>query len=156
MGWVTSQPGTSGWTGRDTRCGRYTVVQKYKFAWVNMPACVSRVLHLYNCIYFDSCAVKQLCICAFATFECCEAVHIHIIYLLQCYSGQMCKCVYHEGVQLYTFVQSYTLAQLYRFVQLSSASALQLLNGAIERMRRPDRRLAGTSIIGASRCICKN
>ena len=127
-----------------------------------MPACVSRVLHLYNCIYFDSCAVKQLCICAFATFECCEAVHIHIIYLLQCYSGQMCQCVYHEVVQLctfvqlYTFVQSYTLAQLYRFVQLSSASALQLLNGAIERMRRPDRRLAGTSIIGASRCICKN
>ena len=117
-----------------------------------MPACVSRVLHLYNCIYFDSCAVKQLCICAFATL----AVHIHIIYLLQCYSGQMCKCVCHEVVQLYTFVQLYTLAQLYRFMQLSSASALQLLNGAIERMRRPDRRLAGTSIIGASRCICKN
>ena len=77
------------------------------------------------------------------------SVHVHIIYLLECYNGQMCKCVYHEVLQLYT------LAQLYRFVQLSSASALQLLNGAIERMRRPDRRLAGTSIIGASRCICK-
>ena len=114
-----------------------------------MPACASRVLRLHNCTYFCSSVVKQLCICTFATFEYCEAVHVHIIYLPECYNGQMCKCVYHEVLQLYT------LAQLYRFVQLSSASALQLLNGAIERMRRPDRRLAGTSIIGASRCICK-
>ena len=142
MGWVITQPGTSGWSGRCT-------VQKYKFAWVNVPAGANWVLHLYNCIYFCSSAVKQLCIGTFATFERCEAVHVYIIYLLECYDDQMCKCVYHEVLQLYT------LAQLYRFVQLSSASALQLLNGAIERMRRPDRRLAGTSIIGASRCICK-
>ena len=124
-------------------------MQKYKFAYVNVPACARGGLHLYNGIYFCSSAVKQLCICTFATFECCEAVHVRIMYLLEYYNGQMCKCVYHEVLQLYT------LAQLYRFVQLSSASALQLLNGAIERMRRPDRRLAGTSIIGASRCICK-